>query len=180
MKPTLGVCYYPEHWDDHVWAEDARLMAESGITWVRIGEFAWSRIEPEPGQMDWAWLDRAIETLGTAGLKVVLGTPTATPPRWMLSKHPDMLAVDAEGRPRSFGSRRHYCFSHQGYLTECRRIVAAIAERYGTNAHVAAWQTDNEYGCHDTTLSYSNAARSGFQNWLAQKYQSIAALNRAW
>ena len=74
-------------------------MAELGLTWVRIGEFAWSRIEPEPGRFDWDWLDRAIGVLGKAGLKVVLGTPTATPPRWMLEKHPDMLAVDAEGRP---------------------------------------------------------------------------------
>ncbi len=44
-------------------------------------------------------LDRAIAVLGEAGLKVVLGTPTATPPRWMVDKHPDMLAVDAQGQP---------------------------------------------------------------------------------
>ena len=180
MKRTLGTCYYPEHWPEAIWAEDAARMVDTGIEWVRIGEFAWSRMEPEPGQFDWGWLDRAIDTLGTAGLKVVLGTPTATPPRWMLDRHPDMLAVDADGRPRGFGSRRHYCFSHQGYLEQCRRIVAAMAERYGANAHVAAWQTDNEYGCHDTTLSYSPAALEGFQDWLAQKYQSPDALNRAW
>ena len=180
MTPALGVCYYPEHWDEPVWAEDAARMIETGLTWVRIGEFAWSRMEPEPGRFDWGWLDRAIETLGGAGLKVVLGTPTATPPRWMLDKHPDMLALDAEGRPRAFGSRRHYCFSHRGYLGECRRIVTALAERYGSNAYVAAWQTDNEYGCHDTTLSYSQAALEGFRDWLAQRYQSPDALNRAW
>ena len=55
-----------------------------------------------------------------------------------------------------------------------------MAERYGKNPHVAAWQIDNEYDCHDTTLSYSEAAKRGFQDWLAQKYQSTAALNRAW
>jgi beta-galactosidase len=137
-------------------------------------------MEPEPGRFDWGWLDRAIDTLGAAGLRVVLGTPTATPPRWMLDRHPDMLAVDAEGRPRGFGSRRHYCFSHMGYREESRRITRALAERYGRNPHVAAWQTDNEYGCHDTVLSYSDAAREGFRDWLAQSYQSTAALNRAW
>lgn len=178
--PDLGVCYYPEHWEEALWAEDAARMVESGLSWVRIGEFAWSRIEPIPGSFDWAWLDRAIETLGAAGLKVVLGTPTATPPRWMLERHPDMLAVDIDGRIRGFGSRRHYCFSHQGYLDECRRIVTALARRYGANPYIAAWQTDNEYGCHDTTLSYSPAALSGFRDWLAAKYQSPDALNRAW
>ncbi|EEW27040.1 beta-galactosidase [Rhodobacter ferrooxidans] len=180
MKRTLGVCYYPEHWPEDQWAEDAARMAEIGLTWVRIGEFAWSRIEPEPGRLDWGWLDRAIATLGAAGLQVVLGTPTATPPRWMLTRHPDMLALDAQGRPRGFGSRRHYCFSHRPYRVECARIVTLLAERYGQNRHVAAWQTDNEYGCHDTTLSYSPAARNAFRNWLAQRYQSPQALNRAW
>lgn len=180
MKRTLGTCYYPEHWDETRWEDDARRMAEIGLTWVRIGEFAWSRIEPRLGMPDWGWLDRAIETLGRHGLKVVLGTPTATPPRWMMDKHPDMVALDAQGRPRGFGSRRHYCFSHRGYRAECARIVTLMAARYGSNPHVAAWQTDNEYGCHDTTLSYSGAACAAFRDWLAQKYQSPDALNRAW
>jgi len=180
MTPELGVCYYPEHWPEEWWAEDARRMRAAGLTWVRIGEFAWTRMEPTPGELDLGWLDRAIATLGKAGLKVVLGTPTATPPRWMLTRHPDMLAVDAQGRPRGFGSRRHYDFSHPGYRAECARIVTVLAERYGRNPHVRAWQTDNEYGCHDTTLSYSPAALRAFRDWLAQRYQSPQALNRAW
>lgn len=180
MKRTLGVCYYPEQWPQSQWAEDAQRMADLGLTWVRIGEFAWARMEPTPGKFDWAWLDQAIETLGNAGLQVVLGTPTATPPRWMLTKRPDMLALDQNGQPRGFGSRRHYCFSHRPYRAECARIVTALAERYCSNPHVAAWQTDNEYGCHDTTLSYSAAATHAFRDWLAQRYQSPQALNRAW
>ena len=180
MQRALGVCYYPEHWPEAQWREDAARMVEAGLTWVRVGEFAWSRLEPAPGQTEFDWLDRAIEVLGKAGLQVVLGTPTATPPRWMIERHADMLAVDAAGHPRKFGSRRHYCFSHRAYLEDCKRIVTLLAQRYGRNPHVAAWQTDNEYGCHDTTLSYSDAARSAFRDWLAQKYQSTDALNRAW
>ena len=186
MKRTLGTCYYPEHWPEAIWAEDARRMADLGLTWVRIGEFAWSRLEPRARDLTFEWLDRAIEILGSAGLKVVLGTPTATPPRWMLDKYPDMLAVDAEGRTRGFGSRRHYCFSHEGYRSECARIVTLLARRYGKNPHVAAWQIDNEYGCHDTVISYSAAARDAFRNWLRARYPGagnagdIDALNAAW
>ncbi|GLQ34842.1 beta-galactosidase [Amylibacter marinus] len=181
MKRTLGTCYYPEHWPEDQWGEDARRMVEAGLTWVRIGEFAWSRLEPVRGAYDFAWLDRAIAVLGGAGLRVVLGTPTATPPRWMLDRHPDMLALDEQGRARKFGSRRHYCFSHEGYRAECALIVEQLAERYGKNPHVAAWQTDNEYGCHDTALSYSDAARIGFQVWLRDRFSGdIAALNTAW
>lgn len=180
MKRALGVCYYPEHWPETQWAEDAARMAALGLTWVRIGEFAWARMEPQPGKLELDWLDRAIDTLGAAGLKVVLGTPTATPPRWMLERHPDMLAHDREGRPRGFGSRRHYDFAHEGYRAECARITEILARRYGQNPHVAAWQTDNEYACHDTVLSYSPVALKAFRNWLAQRYQSPEALNRAW
>ncbi len=180
MKRTLGTCYYPEHWPEEMWEADARRMVEAGLTWVRIGEFAWSRIEPTPDDLRLDWLDRAIETLGQAGLKVVMCTPTATPPRWVVDKHPDMLALDADGRPRGFGSRRHYCFSNKGYQRESDRIATLIAARYGNNPHVAAWQTDNEYGCHNTSFSYSNAARDAFRIWLKERYGSIEALNRAW
>lgn len=180
LSRTLGVCYYPEHWPEDMWAQDAARMAETGLTWVRIGEFAWSRLEARPGQLTFEWLDRAIETLGAAGLKVVLGTPTATPPRWMIDKWPDMLAVDEDGNTRKFGSRRHYCFSHEGYREESARITRIFAERYGHNPHVAAWQTDNEYGCHDTTVSFGACALEGFQKWLAEKYKTVEALNTAW
>lgn len=180
MIPALGVCYYPEQWPEEMWADDARRMVELGLKLVRIGEFAWSRIEPREGTFDWDWLDRAIDILGSAGLEIILGTPTATPPRWMIDKFPDMLAKDANDHPRKFGSRRHYCFSHDGYRTECVRIARELGERYGRNPHVTAWQIDNEYGCHETTVSYSFAAKQAFQLWLTGKYENINMLNRAW
>ena len=99
----LGVCYYPEHWPEDWWEQDARRMVEAGITYVRIAEFAWSRYEPQRGKFDWGWLDRAIEVLGKAGLKVVLGTPTCTPPKWVVDDNPEMIPMDDQGRPRGFG-----------------------------------------------------------------------------
>lgn len=176
----LGVCYYPEHWPEEAWADDAKHMAGMGLSWVRIGEFAWSRLEPEPGRYAFAWLDRVLDTLNGAGLKVVLGTPTATPPKWLVDGDPEMLAVGPDGQPRRFGSRRHYCFSSESYRIHCARIVTALAERYGEHPAVAAWQTDNEYGCHNTTISYSAAAARGFRQWLKTRYGDIAALNTAW
>ncbi|MGB7407338.1 MAG: beta-galactosidase, partial [Pontixanthobacter sp.] len=176
----LGTCYYPEHWPEKQWADDARRMVEAGLTRVRIGEFAWSRIEPEPGRYQWDWLDKAVAILHNAGLGIIMGTPTATPPKWLVDAKPDMLAVDREGRTRGFGSRRHYCFSHAGYREEAARIVRAVAERYGRHRGVVMWQTDNEYGCHDTVPSYSDAARRAFRAWLADRYGTIATLNDAW
>lgn len=176
----LGVCYYPEQWPQAWWADDAQRMVAMGIRYVRIAEFAWSRIEPEPGRFDWAWLDLAIDTLHAAGLRVVLCTPTATPPKWLVDGAPDMLAVDAAGQVRGFGSRRHYCFSSPSYRAQSARITLAMAQRYGRHPGVAAWQTDNEYGCHLTVLSYSQAARQAFRVWLQARYGTMEALNTAW
>lgn len=155
-------------------------MVECGLKYVRIAEFAWSRFEPSRDQYEFDWLDRVIDILGDAGLHVVMCTPSATPPKWLVEEMPDMVAIEANGNPRKWGSRRHYDFSHKGYRRECVRIAEVLAKRYGDHPAVTAWQIDNEYGCHDTTLSYSTAARDGFRDWLAQKYQSPDALNRAW
>ena len=176
----LGVCYYPEHWPEDRWPTDAAMMREAGITRVRIAEFAWSRIEPEPGRFDWSWLDRAVEILAAEGLGIIMCTPTATPPKWLVDAMPDMVALGPDGRQRGFGSRRHYCFSHPGYREQCQRITRAVAERYGDHEAVAAWQTDNEYGCHDTVQSFSVAAREAFRDWLQRRYSTVENLNEAW
>ena len=181
VKPhSLGVCYYPEQWDSARWPVDLSAMRDLGLRYVRVGEFAWSRLEPAPDKYQFGWLHEVLDLAAKRHLSVVLGTPTATPPKWLVNRMPDMLAVDAQGRPKIFGSRRHYCFSHSGYRSEAARIVAKLAETFGQHPAIAAWQTDNEYGCHDTVLSYSPAARIGFRKWLADKYETIDHLNQAW
>jgi beta-galactosidase len=176
----LGVCYYPEQWPRAMWADDAKRMVELGITHVRIAEFAWSRMEPRAGEFEWQWLDEAVQTLADAGLKLVLGTPTASPPRWLIDAHPDVLPVRADGTRWNFGSRRHYDISSQTYRRECLRIVEVMAQRYGRHPSIVAWQTDNELGCHETVPSYSETALERFQKWLKQRYQTVHALNEAW
>lgn len=178
--PALGTCYYPEQWPQEWWAADAAEMARRGIRYVRIAEFAWALMEPEPGRLDWAWLDRAIETLGAAGLRVVLGTPTAAPPKWLVDRHPEILPVAENGQVRGFGSRRHYTLASPVYWRESRRIVAAQVERYGRHPHVAGWQIDNELGCHDTVESFGPVDLAAFKDWLRERYGSIEALNTAW
>lgn len=176
----LGVCDYPEHVPPDRWRTYARQQRELGLTYVRISEFAWSRLEPRPGEFNWAWLDDAIEAYHAEGLKVVLCTPTATPPAWLVRQHPEILAFDEQGRVREFGSRRHYDFASPVYREHSRRITRAIAERYGQHAAVVGWQTDNEFGCHGTSRSYGGASAEAFPHWLRQKYSTLDALNAAW
>ena len=179
-SPQIGVCYYPEHWPEDQWASDAERMVAAGIRQVRIAEFSWAKTEPERGEFDWGWLDEAVDILAKAGLSITMCTPTATPPKWLVDEMPDMLAYDQNGHPRQFGSRRHYSFSHQGYRKESQRITTAFAKRYGQHPAVTAWQTDNEYGCHDTALSWCPSARDAFRLWLAERYETIEHLNGAW
>ncbi len=82
----FGVDYYPEQWPEARWSEDARLIKEAGFNLVRLAEFAWSRLEPKQGTYDFGWLDRALEVLHEQGIVAVLGTPTASPPAWLMSQ----------------------------------------------------------------------------------------------
>ncbi|GAB7525187.1 beta-galactosidase [Paraburkholderia sp. 2C] len=176
----LGVCYYPEQWPREKWESDARRMAGLGIRRVRIAEFAWSRMEPEAGRYEWEWLDTVIDVLARHGLEVVLGTPTAAPPMWLVHRHPDILPVAQNGMTYNFGSRRHYDISSDIYRQHCARIVEQMVRRYGKHPAVVAWQTDNELGCHDTVPTYTEAARVRFTQWLTKRHGDIGALNDAW
>ena len=103
-------------------------MRSLGIKFVRVAEFAWSRFEPEPETFNFNWLGRFLELVKNEGLAAVVGTPTASPPKWLVDSMPDMIALDKNGLPRAFGSRRHYCFSHEGYRVKCRQMVTRLAE----------------------------------------------------
>ncbi|PYE54466.1 beta-galactosidase [Deinococcus yavapaiensis] len=176
----LAVCDYPEHVPRDRWEAYARQQKELGLSFVRIAEFAWSRMEPREGQFEWSWLDDAVNVLHEAGLGVVLCTPTATPPAWLIRQHPEILPYDEFGRVRAFGSRRHYDFASPVYRAHSRRITRALAERYGQHPGLVGWQTDNEFGCHGTARSFGGASAAAFPAWLEKKYGTLDALNEAW
>ncbi len=175
-KIHFGVAYYPEHWPEERRPEDIRLMKQAGITVVRMGEFAWSRLEPRPGQFDSAWLERAIAQLGDAGISTVLGTPTAGPPAWLVSAHPDMLPLDENGRRVQFGNRCHYCVNSPELHQAVIRLVRAMGECFGSNPNVIGWQIDNEFN----RVCYCERCRGLFQQFLAANYGTLEALNAHW
>ncbi len=143
-KFLYGADYYPEAWPASQWARDARLMHVAGINFVRLGEFACIKMEPAEGQYDFAWLDRALKTLAAQGIHAVLGTPTAAPPAWLYAKYPDIAAVNRQGIPYRFGSRRDYNLLNPHFLAATRAIVTAEAEHFKNNPAVIGFQIDNE------------------------------------
>ncbi|PWH12662.1 MAG: beta-galactosidase [Anaerolineae bacterium] len=172
----FGADYYPEHWPESRWPTDARLMQEAGFTVVRLAEFAWTKIEPSPGKYHFAWLDRAIDLLAAHGISVLLGTPTASPPAWLMNQDETLFRVQRDGRRHSYGNRRGYCPNHPDYHAHSRRIVTVLAEHYAGNENVIGWQIDNEFG----DPCYCEICRRAFHEFLKEKYQTLDELNTRW
>lgn len=180
MNYQFGVDYYPEHWPENRWPIDAQLMHDMGIKVVRLAEFAWHKLEPQEGQFDFSWLDRALEVLHRQGIVAVLGTPSAAPPSWLIQAHPEILPVNSQGTRLGFGGRHHDCQSNPTYRRYVTRIVTELAQRFGKDPRVVGWQPDNELGNSHDDLCHCEHCRSAFQSWLQEKYQTIGNLNEAW
>ncbi len=178
MMP-VGVYYYPEHWDSSEWKSDLGKMADLGFEFTHLGEFAWAIMEPQEGVYNFEWLDRVVEMAAEKGLKVIMCTPTATPPVWLTKKYPAILAVDKQLLTQQHGGRLHAIYNHPIYLKYVEKITIKLAERYGQNPSIAGWQLDNEphFG---PIYDYSDQAAKEFPLWLQNKYQHIEKLNLAW
>jgi len=172
---VYGVDYYPEA--EGPVEKDAEMMQAAGINFVRMAEFAWAKMEPTEGHYDFAWLDRALKVLNAHGIKAVLGTPSASPPAWLMARYPDIAAMNDQGVRYRYGSRRNYCMNNPHFLAAVRGIVTAMAEHYKNHPGVLGWQIDNELGGPDC---YDSLCLAAFQNWCRTKYGSLDAVNKAW
>jgi beta-galactosidase len=176
LKFHFGADYYPEHWPETRWPEDARLMKAAGFNVVRMAEFAWSKMEPREGEFHFDWLDRVMAILSDQGIQVVLGTPTASPPPWLMTKDPELFIVKDNGVRLGYGNRREYCPNHTLYHEYTKKIVTQMTEHYKDHPAVIGWQIDNEFGAR----CYCDICRSQFHKWLQAKYESLDVLNEKW
>ena len=144
-KIYYGAAYYPEAWDTNQIDRDIRYMKDLNMNVMRIGEFAWSTMEPKEGQYNWSWLHRVIEKLKVNGIDVILGTPTATPPAWMLEKYPEMLLTTSSGEKKVHGARRDCNYASKLYRQKSIEITERMAKEFGSKSSVIGWQTDNEF-----------------------------------
>jgi len=171
-----GVAYYPEAWPASRWDEDIGLLREAGVNLVRMGEFAWSRIQPREDRFDLDWLVDVSGRLRRAGIAIVMGTPGAAPPAWLTASYPDVLLVGEDGRSRAHGGRRHTCPTSPTYRRLLCEAIRQVALALQGNRAVVAWQIDNEISgvCH------CPACTAGFVRHLRERFGTLEALNAAW
>ena len=172
----LGTAWYPEQWPEQRWDADLVLMEQAHMNVVRIGEFAWSTLEPSEGQYHLDWMARAIDLAAKHHIAVVIGTPTDAPPAWLTTKYPETLGTDADGHLREHGNRRQFNYANPHYRALCAAIVNQLARRFGHNPDVIGWQIGNEY----TDESFDPATRAQFQQFLRHKYKTLDNLNHQW
>ncbi len=176
---VLGCDYNPEQWPESLWSEDMALMREAGVTLVAINVFGWAQLEPRQGEFDFASLDRLMDLLHQNGIRVNLGTGTASPPPWLTALHPEILPVMADGTTRWPGGRQAWCPSSPVFREAALTLLAAVAERYAQHPALALWHVSNELGCHNARC-YCDVSAARFRIWLEQRYGVIERLNEAW
>lgn len=174
-----GVSCYPELWPEADLARDIEEMKRVGINVVRIGEFAWSKMEPDEGRISLEFFVRVMDRFHEAGMGVVFCTPTPAPPIWLTHGHPERCFVDADGNFMSHGARQHASYENKDVRAACFRIVEACAQAVGQHPALVAWQIDNEFKCH-VGEDFNPSAVAHWQAWLEKRYTSVDRLNEAW
>jgi beta-galactosidase len=172
----LGAAWYPEQWPESHWDADLTLMEQAHIGMVRVGEFAWSTMEPSEGNYQLDWLERAVRAAERHHIQVVIGTPTAAPPTWLRTKYPETLLTLEDGKLDVHGHRAQFDFGSAKYRELARAIDEKLAQKFGHDPDVIGWQIDNEIG----NASYGEDNRRQFQEWLRAKYKTLDNLNARW
>ena len=172
-----GAAYYPEYMPYERTDEDIALMKKAGISVVRVGESTWGLWEPEDGRFEYAWMDKVIEKLHAAGIRVILGTPTYAIPAWMYKKHPEMVVTQLNGKYIYYGMRQNTDLMNAQYRFYCERIIRKLMEHYKDNPAVIGYQVDNE-------TSAAGAAnpdvQAGFKEYLKKKFGTVEEMDKAW
>ena len=178
----VGTSYYPELTPQMDWDRDLGLMAEAGLSVVRVFDFAWAAFEPRELEYDFAWAQRFLDLLTKHGLSAVLCTPSAAPPAWLIHQYPQIMIETREGQSLPFGGRRDVDVCSPIFRDYAVRIATAMGERFGQHPAVIGWQIDNEL-CgaeHLAPESHTPESTWRFRRWLQAKYGDLAALNKAW
>lgn len=172
-----GAAYYHEYEPYERLDQDVAMMQKAGFSVVRMGESTWSLWEPEDGHFTYAWMDRVVDAMGKAGIKVILGTPTYSIPVWLYHEHPEILARPLGGAPRFYGMRQNMDTDNPIFRAYAKRLIVHLVDHFRNNPNVIGWQIDNEtssYGASNPDVF------AGFVRHLQQTFGTTQNMNKAW
>ena len=178
-RVPFGGDYNPEQWPRETWLEDVELMHRAGVSFVTLGVFSWSWLEPAKGEYEFGWLDEVMDLMAGADIAVDLATGTATPPPWFSHAYPQTLPVDHDGHTLWPGSRQAWCPSAAPYREHALALTTQLATRYHDHPALAMWHVSNEYACHNVPC-YCDTCAGAFRLWLQERYPTLDGLNDAW
>ncbi|MBY0217364.1 beta-galactosidase [Paenibacillus illinoisensis] len=173
-KLLYGVAYYDEYMPYERLDKDIQMMKDAGISVVRIAESTWSTHEPQNGVFDFSSVDRVLDAMHDAGIRVIVGTPTYAVPTWMVKEHPDVLATTVQG-PGKYGARQIMDITHPTYLFYAERIIRRLISRVSTHPAVIGYQTDNETKHYNTA---GDNVQLQFVKYMRNKFSSLDELNK--
>ena len=177
-KPLYGAAYYSEYTPTDRLDEDIRLMRQAGLTVVRVGESTWSLFEPHDGQFEFAWMDRILDKLNAAGIKVILGTPTYSIPSWLAREHPEVLSHTVDDRQSYYGIRQNMDIYNATYRQYCERLIRKMMEHFAKHPAIIGYQVDNEVEARGID---NPDYFEGFRNYIRQSFNNnLDSLNRRW
>jgi beta-galactosidase len=173
-----GAAYYHEYMPSERLDEDIRMMKEAGVSVVRVGESTWSLFEPQEGVFEFDWMDRVLDKMHQAGIRVILGTPTYSIPAWMAHRYPEVLAEYAKGGKAYYGIRQNTDFTNPTYLFLCERIIRKMMAHYAKHPAIIGYQVDNEVEARGVN---NRDYFVGFRRYIKDKFRGdLALLNREW
>jgi beta-galactosidase len=153
-------------------------MKQAGFNVVRMGDLSWDYFEPEEGKFTFDAFDRILDDMQANGIKVILDIPGTPAPLWLHHKYPGVNLVNAQGTVVHPAERYMLDISDPDYRRHAVRLAEQLTQRYARHPAVLAIGFDNEIG--NTYMSYSDADRGRFIDWLKRKYGTLDALNQAW
>lgn len=171
-----GVAYYDEYMPYERLDKDVALMKAAGINVVRIAESTWSTLEPQEGVFDYSHIDRVLNAMHKAGIRVIIGTPTYAVPTWLVRKYPAVLATTNRG-PNQYGPRQNMDISNPDYRRHAEAVIRALLGHVSKHPAIIGYQVDNETKAYGTA---GPAVQALFVQHMQKKYASLDALNKAY
>jgi beta-galactosidase len=139
----FGVAYYDEYMPYDRLDKDIKMMKDAGINVVRIAESTWSTMEPQDNVFNYAHIDRVLNAMQAANIKVIIGTPTYAVPAWLVKKYPSVLATTARGK-NQYGARQNMNITDEHLLFHAEHVIRNLLNHVKDHSAIIGYQADNE------------------------------------